>query len=46
MKATIQVERSDVSVKEKVGEFEYTPENYREKIVKLKELFGRAHLDG
>ena len=45
MKATIQVERSDVSVKEKVGDFEYTPETYREKVEKLKELLGRAKLE-
>lgn len=43
MKATIMVKRSDLWVAEKVGDFEYTPETYREKINELKELLGRVH---
>ena len=45
MKATILVKRSDVWSAEEVGDFEYTPETYREKIVKLKELLGRPKLE-
>lgn len=43
-KATILVKRSDLWSAEEVGHFDYKPENYREKILKLKELLGRAKL--
>ena len=45
LKASIMVKRSDIWVNEKVGEFEYTPETYRLKVEKLRELLGRAKLE-
>jgi len=45
LKATIIVKRSDLWSAEEVGSFEYKPETYREQILKLKEVLGRAHLE-
>jgi hypothetical protein len=46
VKATIQVQcREGVWVDEKVGDFEYTPETYRMKVEKLRELLGRTKLE-
>lgn len=45
MKATILVKRSDIWVAEKVGDFEYTPETYREKVEKLRALLERTDLN-
>lgn len=46
MKAVIHVRSLEpVWIDEKVGEFEYTSENYRDKIAKLKELLGSAKLE-
>jgi len=45
LKGVIMVKRSDLWVSEKVGDFEYTPETYREKVEKLKELLQRVKLE-
>jgi len=45
LKATILVKRSNLWATEQVGEFEYTPETYRMKIEKLRELLRSANLE-